>query len=76
MRKSEMRDKTLQLMRREAASGGGYLSAAQIASLINQFEQDQLNINDRKLIADHVLANYLHEDEATGEALIDWILNQ
>lgn len=80
-RRVVMKKDILLLLQRELSEGPGFLDKTTISELISKLEGDTLTDQERRLIADHVLANYLglgnenvqkRDDEI--EEMIDWIL--
>lgn len=62
-------------MKREQEEKISYLSKERISELIKKFEESSLDNEEKKEIANHILANYLcEENEDNPEYLIDWIL--
>jgi DNA-binding protein Fis len=70
-----MKADILVLMKKEQAEKISFLSKERISELINKFQESILSDEEKREIADHILANYL--GDAAGnqtEDLIDWLL--
>ncbi len=70
-----MKQTILALMKKEQVQNISFLSKDRISELILKLENSSLSSEERREIADHILANYL--DEVNGgqvEDLIDWLL--
>ncbi|UNU73331.1 hypothetical protein LU293_09755 [Moraxella nasovis] len=70
------KDKILNMIDKEINSSYvNYLSKQQMKALFEGFQKDQLTDDDKKDIANHILANYLDDMHET-ERLIDVLLNE
>lgn len=75
-----MKKAVLDLLNRELSEGPGFLAKETICDLIEKMQAGTLNDDERRLIADHVLGNYLDLEDEDGErnmeveSMIDWLL--
>jgi uncharacterized membrane protein len=70
-----MKQEILALMKKEQTQKISFLSKDRISELIQKLEDSSLSSEDKREIADHILANYLDEvDGGQVEDSIDWIL--
>lgn len=70
-----MKDEILALMEKELAEKISFLSKGRISELMQKLQESKLSNEERREIADHILANYvdgLNGDQT--EDLIDWLL--
>ncbi|MCM2480251.1 hypothetical protein [Serpentinimonas maccroryi] len=74
MRREELKNTILALIEKEMQFGVNYLTKEQLMDLLIKLRANDLSHDDRKNIADYVLANYLGQDDCIAEELIDWIL--
>ncbi len=74
MRREELKNTILALIEKEMQFGVNYLTKEQLMDLLIKLRANDLSHDDRKHIADYVLANYLGQDDCIAEELIDWIL--
>lgn len=70
-----MKDKILVLMEKELIEKISFLSRERISELIQKLQQSRLSDEEKREIADHILANYIDDlNENQTEDLIDWLL--
>jgi len=70
-----MKDKILALMKKEQAEKISFLSKERISELIQKLQESSLSDEEKREVADHILANYIDDvDENQAEDLIDWLL--
>lgn len=70
-----MKDKILVLMEKELTEKISFLSRERISELIQKLQESRLSDEEKREIADHILANYIDDlNENQTEDLIDWLL--
>lgn len=70
-----MKDKILALMKKEQMEKISFLSKERISELMQKFQESILSDEEKREVADHILANYIDRpNESQTEDLIDWLL--
>jgi|GEM_PF-5955367 len=70
-----MKDRILALMEKELAEKITFLSKGRISELMRKLQESKLSNEEKREIADHILANYVDDlNENQTEDLIDWLL--
>jgi hypothetical protein len=70
-----MKDKIVALMEKERNEQISFLAKERIDELIEKLQSSRLSDDEKREIADHILANYIGgSDGDQVEDLIDWLL--